>query len=31
MSLKLPTITAAATDIGKGINGAGELNDSQKA
>lgn len=29
MSLKLPTITAAA--VRKGINGAGELNDSQKA
>lgn len=30
MSLKLPTITAAAA-VRKGINGAGELNDSQKA
>jgi len=28
MSLKLPTTAAA---IRKGINGAGELNDSQKA
>jgi len=31
MSLKLPTITAAAAAVRNGINGAGKLNDSQKA
>jgi len=31
MSLKLPTITAAAAAVRKEINGAGELHDSQKA